>query len=79
MNRTEDEFVERWYDRLLGMALRGLVADDDEVPKGPAARGAFARKLPEKVEQLLRQQYRDLMKDTKPLANGQPVQPARKA
>lgn len=46
---TEQEFVDRWLESELGMALRGLVNDTDERPRGPNAAGQFALKLEEKV------------------------------
>lgn len=74
---TQTEWLDHWQDRLVGMALTGLVLDNDERTKGPGTAGQAAMKLPEKVRTLLTQMYGTAQPD-KPLspppagANGSP-------
>lgn len=66
---SETEWVQHWQDRLVGLALSGLVLDTDERPKGPATAGLHALTIPAKVQKLLAQMYRS-MKPPAPVQNG---------
>jgi len=54
---TEQEFVDRWLESELGMALRGLVNDTDERPRGPNGAGQYALGLEDKVRSRLARMY----------------------
>jgi hypothetical protein len=43
MNRQE--WIDHWQDRLIGIALRGIVHDTDDRVKGPMDAGSRARRL----------------------------------
>ena len=58
----EDQFVDHWRDRIIGMALRGMVLDGDERTKGPLSAGAAALALPEKSDKMLRQMFQHTVK-----------------
>ena len=78
---TSDEWKQHWQDRLAGIALRGLVFDADERPKGIYTAGQYALSLPEKVEKLLDQMWLTAQPAAvKPVAtpNGAVTQPVRK-
>lgn len=68
---TKPEWIERWEDRLVGMALSGLVLDTDERVRGPNAAGGRAMQLPEKVRTLLAQMFESAQPDL-PLATPKP-------
>ena len=76
---TREAFIQRWRDHLAGMALRGLVHDRDPRPIGEHTAGAYALKIPERVDSLLERLWLDAQPQPsdKPPANGQP-QPVRK-
>lgn len=72
----EADFVSHWQDRLCGLALRGLVLDNDERTKGPHTAGAAALTLPDRVEKLLRAMFQDaqrLIDKPLPSNNGPPT------
>lgn len=50
---TREEYARYWTERLLGMALMGLVLDSDERIKGPLTAGARALELPGKIQRLV--------------------------
>mgnify|MGYP003394244065 CR=1 FL=1 len=59
MKTPREEFVAHWLHRLAGMALTGLILDQDERVKGPFGAGARALEIPEKVEKLLIHMFDD--------------------
>lgn len=54
---TQQDWMAHWIDRVAGMALRGLVLDQDERARGPGSAGGYAMAIPEKVEKLLEQMW----------------------
>ncbi len=75
--RSREDFLNHYLDRLVGIALRGLIADQDARP-GPIAAGRYALTLPEKLCTLLNEMYDflDPAADHEPL-NGQPIRKER--
>ena len=69
---TKEQFVEHWRDRIAGMALRGLVLDNDRPVAGAHSAGHYALMIPAKVDALLERMFLDATNPT-PITNGQPV------
>ena len=69
---TKEQFVEHWRDRIAGMALRGLVLDNDRPMCGAMSAGHYALMIPAKVDALLERMFLDATNPT-PASNGQPV------
>lgn len=51
------QFIEKYQERLLWLAMRGLVLDTDDRPKGPLGAGTYALTIPDKVKTLLSDMY----------------------
>jgi hypothetical protein len=73
MNRSREDFVNRWKKHLAGLALYGAVS---EARDGPMVRASKMFNIPAEVEKLLGQLYDDLApKEALKIANGgQPPQ-----
>lgn len=76
VNRTRDDFVERWKRHIAGMALFGTVS---ELRDGPMVRAAKILEIPAQVEDLLGKMYDDLTRDRAFLSVAVPGEPKRKA
>lgn len=77
--KTREQFIQHWQDRLLGIALTGLIYDSDQRPSGPTSAAHYARKQIEKIASLLDEMYVWLEADAQPLQrsekNGQQTNP----
>ena len=51
------QFIERFQERLLWLAIRGLILDTDERATGPLKAGAYALQAPTKIQTLLNEMY----------------------
>jgi hypothetical protein len=54
---TRQEWIDHWQDRLIGIALRGLVHDTDDRVKGPMDAGGRARRLVADIPILLEKMW----------------------
>ena len=77
-------FIERFQERLLWLAIRGLILDTDERATGPLKAGAYALQAPTKIQTLLSDMYDTLTEKTSderssrspvPSLNGQAPRP----
>jgi len=51
------QFIERFQERLLWLAIRGLILDTDERATGPLKAGSYALQAPTKIQTLLSDMY----------------------